>query len=130
MAIVRLGAFLELASDAGDQVDFRVSEFAVFHDGSELVLHSDRGFSVRVAGGESAEFWWRTTAADVRRDVYTVVLPDDAEETGEQHDWYRLVRLLADRDVHVSVDDLRGLPYEARLSPGVTARVEGDGRRS
>lgn len=126
MAVVRLGALCELESDTSSQANFRVSEYAVLDDGSEVVLHSERGYSAGVHGGEDADIWKHMTAAGIERDVLTVVLPDDAEQTGDDHPWHWLVDLLARIGVIESVERLRGLPYEVRLGPSVRSRLNGD----
>ncbi|HEV2070701.1 MAG TPA: hypothetical protein VGR26_12990 [Acidimicrobiales bacterium] len=122
MAVVRLGALCELESETPRQASFRVSEYAVLDDGREVVLHSARGFSTIVHG--SVGVWHHMTAARIERDVMTVVLPDDAEETGEDHPWEWLASLLAHAGVTETVDHLRGLPYEVRIAPDVISRLE------
>ena len=125
MAILRLGALCELESESPRQAHFRISEYAVLDDGTEIVLHSDRGFTVMIHG--SAGVWDHMTAASIDRDVMTVVLPDDAEETGEDHPWEWLVALLGDAGVTATVDDLREVPYVVRIAPDVTSRLQPDG---
>lgn len=73
MAVVRLGALCELKSETSSQVNFRVSEYAVLDDGSEIVLHSDRGYTVSVHGGEHADIWKGMTTPAIEREVLTVV---------------------------------------------------------
>jgi len=123
VAIVRLGALCELESSTPSQANFRVSEYAVLDDGSEIVLHSERGYSAGVPRREQADVWQHMTAEGIERDVLTVVLPDDAEETGEDHPWDWLVALLARAGVVESADRLRTLPYEVRLGPAVMTRL-------
>lgn len=125
MAVVRLGALCELESAASDQASFRISEYAVLEDGSEVVLHAERGYTAQVHGGDSADIWRHMTAEDIERDVLTVVLPDDAEQTSEDHPWDWLVDLLARAGVITSVDDLRAVPYEVRLGPAVLSHLKG-----
>lgn len=126
MAVVRLGALCELDCESPGQVSFRVSEYAVLDDGTEVVLHSERGFSASNHGPEPAEFWHCMTAAGIERDVMGVVLPDDVEETGEEHPWGWLVSLLARAGVVESVEHLRGVPYEVRLGHEVRSRLQRD----
>jgi len=122
---MRLGALCELESESPQQANFRISEYAVLDDGAEVVLHSDRGFSAMTHG--SAGVWDHMTAAGIQRDVMTVVLPDDAEETGEDHPWEWLVTLLAHAGVTETVDHLRELPYVVRIAPDVASRLQLDG---
>ena len=128
VAVVRLGAFCELESETRWQANFRVSEYAILDDGSEVVLHSERGFSAAVPAGESADIWQHMTAAGIRRDVMAVLLPDDAEETGQEHLWDWLVGLLARVSEPIGVEQLRAVPFEVRLGPAVTSRLENDCR--
>ena len=77
VAIVRLGALCELESSTPSQANFRVSEYAVLDDGSEIVLHSERGYSAGVPRCEQADVWQHMTVEGIERDVMTMVLPDD-----------------------------------------------------
>lgn len=117
MAVVRLGALCELESKTSSQANFRVSEYAVLDDGSEVVLHSERGYSAGVHGGEHTDIWERMTAAGMKRDVLTVVLPEDAEQTGDDHPWDWLVDLLAQVGVVENVDPLRDTRGPLRSAP-------------
>lgn len=106
------------------QANFRVSEYAVLDDGTEVVLHAERGLSVMVHG--SAGVWEHMTAAGLERDVLTVVLPDDAEESGDEHPWGWLVSLLERTGVSETVEHIREVPYEVRIGPDVTSRLGRD----
>ena len=121
MAVQRLGALCELTSESQQQANFRISEYAALDDGTELILHADRGFSTRTVG--SAGVWRRMTAASIESDVLTVVLPDDAEVTGEAHPWGWLVTLLAEASVNETVEHLRTVPYEVRIASDVISRI-------
>jgi len=52
----------------------------------------------------------------VVRNVYNVVLPDNAEETGQEHEWQRFAQRLREAGVEVTLDELRALPYRVVLS--------------
>ena len=121
MAVQRLGAFCELTSESQQQANFRVSEYAVLDDDTELVLHSDRGYSTRMIGSTSV--WHQMTAASIESDVRAVVLPDDAEVTGEAHPWEWFVTLLTEVGVGETVDRLRTVPYEVRIASDVLSRI-------
>lgn len=125
MAVQRFGALCELASESEQQANFRISEYAVLDDDTELVLHSDRGYSTRIIG--STSIWHQMTAASIESDVRAVVLPDDAEVTGEAHPWEWLVTLLAEVGVTESVDHLRTVPYEVRIASDVLSRIGSGG---
>jgi hypothetical protein len=98
---------------------FRVEEFAVLADGRRLRLHAERG-SGSVRG---ADPWEHVTLASLESDVLATVLPDDAEETGEDHPWEWLAELLARQGVETSAAELRGLPYAVEFSERLRARL-------
>lgn len=98
---------------------FSVEEFAVLADGRRLRLHAERGFG-RSAG---ADPWAFVTQAGLRSDVLTTVLPDDAEQTGEEHHWDWLAELLRAQGVEAQADELRGLPYDVEFSDRLRALV-------
>lgn len=98
---------------------FSVEEFAVLADGRRLRLHAERGFAM----GAGAHPWAFVTRAGLRSDVLTTVLPDDAEETGEEHPWDWLAQLLRAQGVEASPDELRVLPYDVELSDRLRALV-------
>jgi hypothetical protein len=115
---VGLGAWCGLASPEADSggggVSFKVREFAMLSDGREVTLLEDRGWTTSEPLGGRADAPWSVT--DVVRDVYNVVLPDNAEETGEEHEWQRFAECLREAGVAVALDELRALPYRVILS--------------
>jgi len=120
--VVSLGAVCELGrgGPGGDQ-SFAVAEFAALDDGRRVTLHEDRGFTlgIRSSGGSDAgDLREHLTLDDLTRDVLNVVLPDD-DESGEEHPWSWLAGLAQARGLHVTADDLRGLPYEVILTDNV-----------
>ena len=63
------------------------------------------------------------TVESIKGTVRAVVLPDDAEITGDKaHEWQWLRSLLREHGISVSVDTLRRLPYEIRLGPALDLR--------
>src|SRR5919202_6059849 len=65
---------------------FRIEEFATLSDGRRLVLTDDRGWgSSGPRGGGPDDLWAYETVEAIESTVRNVVLPDDAEETGEEH---------------------------------------------
>jgi hypothetical protein len=108
-AVVSLGAWGELAEGSGGGTSCRVREFARLSDGREVTLLDGRG--------------WTTSAplrgislAHVVRNVCNVVLPDDAEESGEAHEWQRFEQRLLEVGIAVTADELRALTYRVFLS--------------
>jgi hypothetical protein len=114
--VVSLGAWGGLEDGSGGGTSCTVREFAVLSDGREVTLLDDRG--------------WTTTAplsaislTHVVRNIYNVVLPDDAEQTGDEHEWQRFEQRLHEAGVVVTADQLRALPYRVLVSvPSGTAR--------
>jgi hypothetical protein len=95
---------------------FKVREFALLSDGREVTLLDDRGW------GTSAPVD-RITLTQVVRNVHNVVLPDDTEETGEEHEWQRFAERLREAGVVVSLEELRALPYSVILSDRLRSRL-------
>jgi hypothetical protein len=78
--VVSLGARGDLEEGSGGGASCKVREFALLSDGREVTLLDDRGWTTSAQLGE-------ISLTHAVRNVYTVVLPDDAEETGEEHEW-------------------------------------------
>ena len=100
-------------------ISFRVEEFAVLADGRRIRLHAERGFGISAG----ADPWQYQTLERLEADVRTTVLPDDAEDTGEDHPWEWLSELLRARGIEASIEELRGLPYDVEFSDRLRARV-------
>jgi hypothetical protein len=115
-SVVSLGAWGDVSEGSSGGTSCNVREFALLSDGRKITLLDDRGWTMSAPLGE---IW----LAHVVRNIYTVVLPDDAEETGEEHEWQRFEQRLREAGVAVSQDELRTLPYHVTLSvPGGVAR--------
>ena len=120
----------EAVEHFGRGISFRVAEFALRADGRRLTLHDERGFTTSAhEAGRSAPLdpWPRLTLEQLEQDVRTTVLPDDAEESGEEHPWEWLCGLLRAHGVEASPDELRLLPYGVVFSERLRARVAGGG---
>ncbi|TFV61292.1 hypothetical protein E4P41_09740 [Geodermatophilus sp. DF01-2] len=104
-------------------LSFRVEEFAVLADGRRLRLHADRGFGL--GGLAGVDPWQHVTLESLESDVRATVLPDDAEETGEEHPWEWLSDLLRTQGIDAAAEELRGLPYDVEFSERLRARVTG-----
>lgn len=115
VAVVGLGAWAELVRKDQQGMDFDVHEFAVLEDGRRVTLHQERGFSTSAT---------RTTASEVKRDVLTTVLPDNAEVTGEDHPWEGLASLIRNHGVAVAPGQLKTVPYVVEFGPRLTALLE------
>ena len=122
VAVVSLGAWGDLKEASGGGTSCKVREFALLSDGREVTLLDDRGWSTSAPlGGISL--------THVVRNIYNVVLPDNAEETGEEHEWQRFEERLREAGVAVAPDELRALPYRVFLSvPGGSARWQAEVR--
>lgn len=98
---------------------FRVEEFAVLADGRRIRLHGERGFTLSAG----VDPWQYLTLESLEADVRTTVLPDDAEDTGEDHPWEWLCELLRVQGIEASPEELRTLPYDVEFSDRLRDRV-------
>ena len=118
--VVALVAWSDLDSQrensGGVGTSFKVREFALLSDGREVTLLDDRGWS-------TSERLDQIPLTQFVRDVHTTVLPDDAEETGEEHEWQRFEQRLREAGVAVTLEELRGLPYRVILSDRLKSRL-------
>ncbi len=126
-AVVSLGARCDLDSPeegAGGGTSFRVREFALLSDRREVTLLDDRGWTTSAPLGGTADGQAAPLpVAQVVRNVRNVVLPDDAGETGEEHEWQRFAQRLREAGVAVTPDELRVLPYRIVLSDRLRSRL-------
>jgi hypothetical protein len=98
---------------------FRVEEFAVLADGRRIRLHAERGFGLSAG----VNLWQYQTLESLEADVRTTVLPDDAEDTGEDHPWEWLSELLRAQGIEATPEELRILPYDVEFSDRLRARI-------
>lgn len=121
---MELGAACTLESEVGNQLNFRLSEYAVLQDGRTLVLHSDRGLSIgvpRTLSGEVADAWDQLTVEILERNALTALLPDDDDDEAHPYTWF--VQLLAERGVVSSEAELRRAPYRVNIDEAVMRRI-------
>jgi hypothetical protein len=109
VAVVSLGAWGDLNEGSGGGTSCKVREFALLSDGREVTLLDDRGWTTSAPLG-------RISLAHVVRNVYNVVLPDNAEESGDEHEWQHFEQRLREAGIAVTGDELRALPYRVILS--------------
>jgi hypothetical protein len=100
-------------------ISFRVEEFAVLADGRRIRLHAERGFGLSAG----VNLWQYQTLESLEADVRTTVLPDDAEDTGENHPWEWLSELLRAQGIEATPEELRILPYDVEFSDRLRARI-------
>lgn len=109
-------------------VNFRVEEFVTLSDGRRLLLSNDRGWGGSMSGGRGPDDMWAyLTIEDIERTALNVVLPDDAEETGEEHPWDWLAERIRALGVETTSEELRQLPYDVVLSERLRARLTRNG---
>ena len=104
-------------------ISFQVEEFAVLADGRRVRLHAERGFTLSAG----VDPWQFVTLESLEAAVRATVLPDDAEQTGDDHPWEWLAELLRDHGVAASPEQLRTLPYDVELSDRLRARLAAGG---
>jgi hypothetical protein len=119
--VVGVGAICDLgperSADARTQ-NFSVREFVTLEDGRRVILHEDRGFTIRLRStgtSDPGDLREHETLESLTRSVLNTVLPDD-DELAEDHPWSWLADLARARALNVSADDLRGLPYEVTFT--------------
>ena len=109
--VVGLGAICDLRPQRSEEArsqSFSVSEFVTLEDGRRVILHEDRGFTIDWrSSSESHE-----SPESMTRNVLNVVLPDDDDESADEHPWSWLADLARARGLDVAAEDLRALPYE------------------
>ncbi|RHA43913.1 hypothetical protein [Cellulomonas rhizosphaerae] len=123
--VVGLGAWCD-ESDVpeADGLAFDVDEFAMTSDAERITILDRRGFALALTGGRSvAENRTALTAEGLTASVLTTVLPDDAEETGDEHRWAELAADLVGRGFDVTGASLRALPYQVVLSERIRTRL-------
>lgn len=111
------------------QLNFRVEEFATLSDGRRLTLTDDRGWSISGPGSTADDLWAYQTVESVETDVRNVLLPDDAEQTGDEHPWVWLAERLRAQGVEATPERLRRLPYNVILSERLRARLSAPAHR-
>jgi hypothetical protein len=108
-------------------IHFRVEEFAVLADGRRVRLHAERGFTLSAVRGfglsAGVDPWQHLTLEDLEADVRATVLPDDAEDTGEDRPWEWFSDLLRVQGIEASTEELRVLPYGVEFSDRLRALV-------
>ena len=114
--ILGLGAICELRPTAplGTSQSFSVAEFAQLEEGTKVLLHNERGFTIGAPSGRLRH----VTAETIIQAVLNVVLPDD-DESSDEHPWIWLASLAQAHDLDVTSEELRNLPYEVVLSGDV-----------
>jgi hypothetical protein len=116
--VVGVGAFCTLRASADERSQgFDLSELLMLADGTRVVLHSDRGYTIGSPFGPVVE---GLTATEIERDVLNVLIPDD-DASEDEHEWGWLAELAAARGIEVTPEELRRLPYEVVLGDDVTA---------
>lgn len=101
---------------------FSVREFARLSEGPPVLLR-ELGWSSQPSVGATLGLWAYLTEQDIINDVRTVVLPDDAETSNEEHPWMLLASILTARGVPVTATQLRNVPYDILLSPRLRSKL-------
>ena len=92
------------------------------------MLIDDRGWgSSGPRGGGPDDLWAYETFEAIESTVRNVVLPDDAEETGEEHPGRWLAERIRALSVETTPEELRQLPYDVVLSDRLQARLTRSG---
>lgn len=113
----------EVPREGPSTVSVSVLVVADLVDGRVVTLLDDRGWGGTVSGG--ADIWDVLDEQALLRDVANVLLPDDAETSGEEQEWRVYAEQLAAAGVTVTVDDLRRLPFVVDLGTDLRSRLRG-----
>ncbi len=104
-------------------LSWSVLEAAHLSDGREILLRDGLGWSVSAHGLTREELWKQFTVKSLKQDVLNVVLPDDAEETGQEHPYELFARSLRSHGVAVRAEDLRLVAYSVVLAPRLQEKL-------
>lgn len=131
--VVGLGALCDLSERASTErtstVRFVVGEYLDLDDATRVVLHMDRGLSLRLARStDASELRWALTEGALAAQVLNVVAPDDAG--AERHAWAELESQALVRGVRTSAAELRLLHYDVVFTEAVRRWLELHGVRS
>jgi len=114
--VLTLEAWGEITDASGGGTSCTVREFARLSDGREVPLLNDRGWTTSAPPHA-------ITLSQIVRNIANVVLPDDAEQTGEEHEWQRFEQRLRAAGIAVTAYQLRALPYRVIvISPWSSVR--------
>lgn len=133
MDVQKLVVVCDLVSLSADRrsASLSLAQYAVLAHGSRLLLHNDRGWSGTVhyyghAGPEDPVHLAYSFAVEhLLRDLRTTLLPDEGAEP-DDHDWHRLVALLANFGVTTTREQLRSMPYEVEFTDRLLAQLDAD----
>ena len=122
MDVLRIRAVCtDVPRDAPGTVSVSVLVLADLVDGRVVTLLDDRGWSASTSGG--AHPWDVLDEAAIAHDVANVLLPDDAETSGEEQEWRWYAQQLERVGVTVTVDDLRQVPFVVELDLELRSRL-------
>jgi hypothetical protein len=109
---------------------FVVREVACTDESTVVPLRGRMGWGSRAHRMTDEQQWRHTTADDISRSVLTVVLPDNAEQTGDDHPWSEFVATLAAAGIQSTAAELAALPYTVVFAPQLHDALNGSAPRS
>lgn len=104
-----------------------VREIACTDDSTLIPLRGPLGWGSQARGLGPAEQWRLMSAESMTREVLNVVLPDDAERTGESHPWSEFVAALATAGIPATERELADTPYAVVFAPRLDDVLRGVG---
>jgi hypothetical protein len=102
-----------------------VREAACTDNSAAIPLRGPLGWGSWAKGPDPGEHWKFITAEHLTREVLNVVLPDDAESTGEEHPWSEFVTTLAAAGIRSTKSELASLPYTVVFAPRLHELLDG-----
>jgi hypothetical protein len=106
-------------------LQFSVREVACTNDSGVIPLRERLGWGSQSNQLSADEHLRSITIRHITSSVLTVVLPDNAEQTGEDHPWSEFVATLAAAGVQTTAAELAALPYSVVFAPQLHDALNG-----
>jgi hypothetical protein len=98
-------------------VYFSVQEFGIQRSGVAIALRRRIEWGSRSNSSDPNDQWRHISVESMHRQVLNVVIPDDAEESGDDHPWSEFLDALRSAKIFVSEEQLRQLSYNVVFAP-------------
>lgn len=98
-------------------VYFSVQEFGIQPTGVAVPLRRRIEWGSRSNTSDPNDLWKHISVESMRRQVLNVVIPDDAEESGDEHPWSEFLDALRSAAIFIPEEQLRQIPYNVVFAP-------------
>lgn len=106
------------------QVSFEVVEFFQDNDGHRIQVAPVVGWTETAGGHSAAGHLASMTTKSLKLQALNVLLPDDAEITGELQDWQGIRRTLSENGLDLPLKRLRSLPIRVEVDSDLREKIE------